>query len=204
MYMFETELVKKSYNKIAEQYYNHRDLTKFNAELKRFVDLLPEGGKVLDAGTGAGIPTAKFLSERNLEVIGIDISETMIELAKKNVPNATFLIRDINDLHFDNAFFDGIISVYTLFHIPRKNHLKIFKDFNRILKPGGILLINTGVSESESITSFFGERMFWSNYKPDKTLALIKESGFKIIFEGVLVRGGEFQYWILAEKSSKP
>ncbi|TXT58687.1 MAG: hypothetical protein BAJALOKI2v1_320038 [Promethearchaeota archaeon] len=198
--MFETELVKNSYNKIAQRYYNNRDLTKFNGELEKFSELLPKGGKVLDAGTGAGIPTAKFLSEKGFEVLGIDISKTMIELARKNVPNATFQIEDINDLNLEDSSFDGIVSVYTLFHIPKKNHHQIFKDFFRILKPEGILLINTGVSESEGITPFFGERMFWSNYKPEKTLSLVRDIDFKIIFEGVLVRGGEFQYWIFGKK----
>jgi len=198
--MFETEIVKKSYNIIAASYYSHRDLNKFNGELNKFIDLLPKNGHVLDVGCGAGIPTGKYLVNRGLKVTGIDISDTMLEMARKNVPEANFINKDMNNLDFENEIFDGIISVFALFHVPKKKHLNIFKKFFNILKPGGIMLINTGTSESEGVSNFFGEPMFWSNYSPKKTLELVKSVGFSILFEGVLVRGGEFQYWIFAKK----
>ncbi len=198
--MFETEMVKTSYNKIAASYYSHRDLNKFNGELDKFIDLLPKNGHVLDVGCGAGIPTGKYLVSRGLKVTGIDISDTMLEMARKNVPEADFINKDMNKLDFKRNSFDGIISVYTLFHVPKNNHLNIFKQFFKILKPDGILLINTGTSESEGVSKFFGEPMFWSNYDPKRTLEIVKSVGFSILFEGVLVRGGEFQYWIFAKK----
>ncbi len=198
--MFETDMVKKSYNKIAASYYSHRDLNKFNGELDKFIDLLPKNGHVLDVGCGAGIPTGKYLVSRGLKVTGIDISDTMLEMARKNVPEGNFINKDMNKLDFNENSFDGIISVYALFHVPKKNHPNIFKQFFKILKPGGILLINTGTSESEGLSKFFGESMFWSNYDPKKTLEIVKSVGFSILFEGVLVRGGEFQYWIFAKK----
>ncbi|MGB5912046.1 MAG: class I SAM-dependent methyltransferase [Promethearchaeia archaeon] len=189
-----------SYNKIAASYYSHRDLNKFNGELDKFIDLLSENGRVLDVGCGAGIPTGKYLVSRGLKVTGIDISDTMLEMARKNVPEADFINKDMNNLDFKKNSFDGIISVYALFHVPKNNHPNIFKQFFKILKPDGILLINTGTSESEGVSKFFGEPMFWSNYDPKKTLEIVKSVGFSILFEGVLVRGGEFQYWIFAKK----
>ena len=198
--MFETDMVKNSYNKIAASYYSHRDLSKFNGELDKFVDLLPKNGHVLDVGCGAGIPTGKYLVNRGLKVTGIDISDTMLEMARKNVPEADFINKDMNTLDFKKNSFDGIISVYALFHVPKNNHPNIFKQFFEILKPDGILLINTGTSESEGVSKFFGEPMFWSNYDPKKTLEIVKSVGFSILFEGVLVRDGEFQYWIFAKK----
>ncbi|MFX1588174.1 MAG: class I SAM-dependent methyltransferase [Promethearchaeota archaeon] len=198
--MFETDMVKKSYNKIAASYYSHRDLNKFNGELDKFIELLPRNGHVLDVGCGAGIPTGKYLVSRGLKVTGIDISDTMLEMARKNVPEADFINKDMNNLDFNENSFDGIISVYALFHVPKNNHPNIFEQFFKILKPGGILLINTGTSESEGVSEFFGEPMFWSNYDPKKTLEIVKSIGFSILFEGVLVRGGEFQYWIFAKK----
>jgi ubiquinone/menaquinone biosynthesis C-methylase UbiE len=198
--MFETDMVKRSYNKIAAYYYSHRDLNKFNGELDKLIDLLPRNGHVLDVGCGAGIPTGKYLVNRGLKVTGIDISDTMLEMARKNVPEADFINKDMNSLDFNENSFDGIISVYALFHVPKNNHPNIFEQFFKILKPGGILLINTGTSESEGVSEFFGEPMFWSNYEPKKTLQIVKSVGFSILFEGVLVRGGEFQYWIYAKK----
>jgi len=195
-----TKIVEEGYNKIAQSYYNHRDLEKFNGELESFSLLVPENAKVLDVGCGAGIPTAKFLVDKGLDVTGIDISETMIKLARENVPDGKFLKMDINNLVFPEETFDGIISVYTLFHIPKENHFNIFQNFYKLLKPEGVIMINTGISESESFSRFFGVKMFWSNYSPDKTLDLVKDAGFSILFDGILVRGGEYQYWIFGKK----
>jgi len=193
-------MVMQGYNAIANDYYTHRDLNKFNGELEEFSSLLPKGGKVLDVGCGAGIPTAKFLVKKGLKVTGIDISEKMLQMARKNVPQAEFINKDMMKLNFNDSTFDGIISVYTLFHVPKQEHGEIFQNFYRILKPGGIMLINTGISESEGISSFFGVPMFWSNNNPKKTLENVKEANFSILFEGVLQRGGEYQYWIIAKK----
>lgn len=196
-----SKLVEQGYNTIAIDYYNYRDINKFNHELEEFLSLLPKEAHILDVGCGAGIPTASFLVKKGIRVTGIDLSDTMLGLARENVPNATFIKMDINDIKFGNNTFDGLISVYTLFHIPKKNHFLIFKKFFEMLKPRGILLINTGISESEGTSNFFGVPMFWSNYKPDTTLELVKKVGFSIISEGVLERGGEYQYWVFGKKN---
>ncbi|MFX1569059.1 MAG: class I SAM-dependent methyltransferase [Promethearchaeota archaeon] len=195
-----SNLIEQGYNKIAEDYYTQRDLNKFNTELETFSSLLPENASILDAGCGAGIPTAKFLVEKGFNVIGIDLSDKMLSLARKNTPDATFLKMDINDITFNKNTFDGIISVYTLFHIPRGNHQEIFRRFYEILKPGGVIMLNIGIAESEGKSIFFGVPIFWSNYNPKTTLDLVKKAGFSIIFEGVLERGGELQYWIYGKK----
>lgn len=195
-----SNLVEQGYNKIAKDYYNHRDLNKFNNELEQFASLLSDNAHILDVGCGAGIPTAKFLVKRGLKVTGIDLSNTMLNLARQHVPSAEFLKMDMNELEFEENVFDGIVSVYTLFHIPKKDHLKIFRKFFEILKPEGILLINTGISESEGTNNFFGVPMFWSNFSPKTTLNLVKKAGFSIISESILERGGEYQYWIYAKK----
>ncbi|MDX1797868.1 MAG: class I SAM-dependent methyltransferase [Candidatus Lokiarchaeia archaeon] len=195
-----SNLVEQGYNKIAEDYYNHRDLNKFNNELEQFASLVPKNAHILDVGCGAGIPTAKFLINRGIKVTGIDLSDKMLSLARVNVPSAEFIKMDMNELKFEENTYDGIISVYTLFHVSRNNHIQIFKKFFEILKSGGILLINTGISESEGKSYFFGVPMFWSNFNPKTTLELVKKAGFSIIFEGVLERGGEYQYWIFGKK----
>ncbi|TFG13920.1 MAG: class I SAM-dependent methyltransferase [Promethearchaeota archaeon] len=197
--MSEKEIVIRGWNEIAPAYHANRNKEKINPELQRFVELLPEKAQVLDVGSGSGIPVAKYLSNAGLKVTGIDISDIMIQMAKKNVPQANFINMDMTEIDFSENQFDGVISVFSLFHVAKKDHFSIFKKFHDILKPGGILLINTGINESEGISNFFGVPMFWSNHAPNKTLELVKKSEFSIIFEGVLLRGGELQYWIYAE-----
>lgn len=194
--------VEESYDKMGETYHNYRDNEKFKGELEKFAKLLPNLGEVLDAGSGVGRPVSQFLVDKGFKVTGIDISSKMVDLARENVPKGTFLQKNILDLDFTDSSFDGIICVYTLWHIPRANHDAIIKNFQRMLKDNGILVLNTGVHESEGMSQFFGEPMLWSTNDPRKTLTFVRNAGFEIVYEGVLKLGGERQYWIFARKKT--
>jgi 2-polyprenyl-3-methyl-5-hydroxy-6-metoxy-1,4-benzoquinol methylase len=185
---------------MGERYHRSRDNEKFKSELEKFSGLLPTSGDVLDAGCGVGIPVSQFLVKEGFKVTGVDISKKLINLAKENVPEASFYQKNILELDFQNNTFDGIICVYTLWHIPRTDHSSIINNFHRMMKENGILVINTGVFESDGMSTFFGERMLWSNNNPQKTLEFVKQTGFEILFEGILNLGGEQQYWIFAKK----
>ena len=193
-------VVEESYDKMGEEYHNSRNNEKFTRELEKFAGLLPASGEVLDAGCGVGHPASGYLANRGFRVTCVDISSKMVERARENVPNATFAQKNIVDLDFPDASFDGVICVYTLWHIPRNTHRDIIANFHRMLRGSGILVLNTGVYESEGMSRFFGEPMLWSTNDPTKTLASVREAGFEILFEGVLPLGGERQYWIFAQK----
>ncbi|TFF91148.1 class I SAM-dependent methyltransferase [Candidatus Thorarchaeota archaeon] len=198
MEIFKT--VEESYDKMGEAYHSFRNNEKFDGEVERFAQLLPPSGRVLDAGSGVGRPTSEFLVKKGFKVTGVDISRRMVELARKNVPQAEFYQKNILTLDFPNGSFDGIICVYTLWHIPRENHASIIENFQRMLRDDGILVLNTGVYESEGMSKFFGEPMLWSTNDPKKTLVVVKDLGFEVLFEGILTLGGERQYWIFARK----
>lgn len=180
------EIVRNSWDNIGSIYDSYRDKHKMDNELEEIIKLLPEQAKVLDIGSGSGEPVAKFLVEKGINVTGIDISKNMVELARKNVPEATFIQMDMIILNFDDNSFEGIICVYSLWHVPKKEHAQIYKAFQRILKPNGLLVINTGIRESEGMGNFFGEPMLWSNHHPKTTLKLVIEAGFTVDFEGIL------------------
>lgn len=134
------EQTKKTYNLIA----NHFDLTRQKQwlELEKLKDLFLENQTILDFGCG----NARFYSliqDKNIDYYGIDISENLINLAKKQVPQGKFsIINSDLKLSFQDNFFDIIVSIATLHHIPssqlRKN---LILEFKRVLKNNGILII---------------------------------------------------------------
>ena len=198
--MYEEELVRTGYDKIGSSYNAMRNREKNNLELDYFAKLLPINGHVLDAGCGAGEPVAKYLVEHGFQVTGIDLSPNILEIAKKQVPGANFLEGDMTHLNFSDQFFDGVVSLYAIWHISKHKHGLVFENFYRVLKPNGILFFNTGVHAMDGVNNFLGAQMYWSSPNPEKTLQLVKRAGFDIIREEVLVRGGETQYWVLARK----
>jgi ubiquinone/menaquinone biosynthesis C-methylase UbiE len=201
----EGNLVKKGYDKIAKEYQADRYIFDHTEELHEFASLLPKNARIIDVGCGAGVPVAKYLVESGFEVVGIDFSEKMLRLARKNVPRASFIRKDMTQLDFADNSFDGLTAFYSVIHVPREKHSQLFRDFNRILKPNGIVLVTMGSDEWEATESYshYGIRMFWSQYSPQKTLQLVKAAGFEIIFDRILVRGKEKHYWIMAQNKKE-
>ena len=199
--MKKEELVRKGYNEIGQKYMDYRSIFSNLKELKYILTLLPENGKILDVGCGTRVPIARYFVDKGFSVTGIDISETMIELAEQNVSEAKFYRYDMNDLDFPELSFDCITAIYSLFHAPKEKHFSILENFYRMLKPKGILFFCIGTDSGDYYgDDFLGSEMFWSNYPPEKTLSLVKEADFNILFEEILDRGEELHYWIIAQK----
>jgi SAM-dependent methyltransferase len=178
------ETVRKGYDAIAERYLAGRRRDSEDVRLLgEFMQRLPAGAQVLDAGCGAGVPVSQMLSER-FELIGVDFSEAQIGLARKHVPNANFICKDMTDLDFPDNTFDGICSYYAIIHIPREEHRSLIANFWRMLKPGGLALLCLGAEPlvDDFHDEFLGTRMYWSHYDAETYLGMLKECGFSIIW----------------------
>jgi ubiquinone/menaquinone biosynthesis C-methylase UbiE len=191
-------LVKEGYNEIAWKYQAKRHVFDHTKELKKFTALLQKSASIIDVGCGAGVPVTRFLVDSGFRVVGIDFSEKMLRLARKNVPQAKFIRKDMTRLDFADNSFDGLTAFYSIIHVPREKHASLFKTFNRILKPNGIMIVCMGPDEWEATENYYGVKMFWSQYSPEKSLQLVKIAGFDVIFDRILERGKEKHYWILA------
>src|SRR4026208_1130477 len=115
------EVVARGYDEVAERFLEWSTLRPSEARLaylRRAVELIPAGARVLELGCGAGIPMTAALAE-DRDVTGVDISARQIELARENVPAATFVHSDMTTLEFEAASFDAVVAFYSLTHVPR-------------------------------------------------------------------------------------
>lgn len=193
-------LVRESYNKIADDYFSTRDQFKNLKHLKRLNSLLKRGSTILNIGCGAGVPIDKYLVEKGHHVIGIDISFKQIDLARKNVPQGKFEVKDMSGLKENEFHVDAVVSFYTIFHIPREKHLELLQKVNSFLPKGGLILITMGATEWEGTEEFHGTKMFWSHYGTEKNRELVIKAGFNVIFDEINSSGGEKHLIILARK----
>ncbi|MGY5873227.1 MAG: methyltransferase domain-containing protein [Candidatus Thorarchaeota archaeon] len=198
------KLVREGYDKIASKYYQDRDLFKNKREIDDFVAHLPEDAVVLDIGCGGGIPVLKTLVEKGYTVKGIDFSEVMLEIAKKNVPEAELIHGDIMKADFEEGSLEGVISTYALIHIHRNHHPALYLKIYKWLKQDGVMLVSTSKEETHEdffSDDYYGEHMVWSHPPKDESLQMISNAGFEILFERNVTTGDETHLWILARKN---
>lgn len=107
---------------------------------------LKKGSVVLDAGAGTG-NLAVMIAQTGAEVVGLDSSEVGLEIFKKKLPASKAILHDLkHPIPFPNSGFDYICSINTLFAIDSVHREKICREFYRLLKPGGKLIM-TNLSE---------------------------------------------------------
>jgi len=94
------------------------------------------GLRVLDLCCGQGNVSAALIS-RGCEVIGVDFSPAMLTLARKRAPSATFIEADAQELPFDDAVFDVVVSNLGVCHVP--DQPRALRQARRMLGPGGRL-----------------------------------------------------------------
>jgi ubiquinone/menaquinone biosynthesis C-methylase UbiE len=194
------EIVRLGYDRIAKRYLVEREKTDNWNEIEAFCSKLPSNAKILDVGCGTGIPIARYLIDRGFEIVGIDLSNEMVSIAQRKVPSGIFLQMNMTDMEFPSESFDGLISCYAVFHVPRNKHAAIFQSFYKILKPDGYMLASVGASEWEEVEEYYGVDMFWSHFDPTTTQSLITEAGFDVEFNRTVENGGEVHNWVLARK----
>ena len=118
-----------------------RALGNFYRDVATDVVGLLHSGRLLDVGSGPGyLPLEIARGAPALEVVGIDLSPKMVEIARGNgagesLPNLSFEVADANHLPYEDSCFDLVISTGALHHW---HHMRaVFLEINRVLKVGG-------------------------------------------------------------------
>lgn len=151
---------------------------------------LGPGARVLDAGCGTGVPTARALVLGGHDVLGIDVSNTMLQAARRNVPGARFERRDMTDLELPEGSLDAVTAFFSLLMLSRAAIRATLQSFARFLKPGGYLLVAMVEGDFDSLElPFAGVVGRFSAYPQGAFAELLEETGFEILqSEGVTYR----------------
>jgi SAM-dependent methyltransferase len=151
-----------------------------------------EGMRIFDAGCGAGGACVEA-DKIGCEVIGVDASAALLDIARKRLPTAIFHEADLESLPFGESEFDAIIAVNSVLYAT--DIAQAMKELARVIRPGGrIVITNWGNPEDcdvrEVLDAVVGilpfkppRGPFWLS-APGKVEGLLANAGLTLVERG--------------------
>ncbi|MDX1691111.1 MAG: class I SAM-dependent methyltransferase [Acidimicrobiia bacterium] len=146
-----------------------------------FAGRLPEGARVLEIGAGVGY-TARWFHEQGLDVTATDLSPANV--AKIREKGVTAHVRDMAELGFSAASFEGVWAASCLMHIPDAALPGVLTGIREVLVPDGWFWAGTwggvdreGIWEDDS----YEPKRFYSFRSHDRIRSFYEDAGFEIV-----------------------
>lgn len=170
---------------------------------KTFSYIKKENPKTIELGCGNGRDAKEIIKHTN-NYLGVDLSEGMLQIARKNVPQANFQLADIETYKFPKKV-DAIFSFASLLHSDKTSVKRILKRAYQALSAGGVFFMSLkyGRYHKEKLDrEGFGPRTYYF-YTP-KEIKNLSPSGFKKIFQSVHNFRGEKWLQFIFQKPLTP
>jgi ubiquinone/menaquinone biosynthesis C-methylase UbiE len=150
--------------------------------------------RVLDVACGTGRSLHQLArAHPTMQLTGVDLSPAYLEVARKRLRKAgaqhvTFVHANAEKLPFPDASFDAVSSVYLFHELPRNARRNVVREMLRVVKPGGVIVIEDSAQPSESpnlehvLRGFpvdFHEP-FYADYLEDDIAAMLAELGANV------------------------
>ena len=140
-----TQSIRESYDRVADEYalriFNELQHKPLDRELlNRFANEIAGRDAVCDMGCGPG-QVARYLRDAGTTVFGLDLSPQMIETARRLNPDISFREGNMMTLDLDDRTLAGIAAFYAIVNIPKESLPLVFREMERVLQPGGLLLL---------------------------------------------------------------
>lgn len=135
----------ETWNKVASLYQEKFMSLELYNETYDFIcsSVTKEKPEILEIGCGPGNITKYLLSKRpDFKIYGIDAASNMIELAKKNNPEAKFSVMDCRQIYQLKATYDGIICGFCLPYLSQADSKKLIADCHNLLNEDGFIYLS--------------------------------------------------------------
>jgi ubiquinone/menaquinone biosynthesis C-methylase UbiE len=181
---FDASAVRAAYDAVAEDYAEAfaGDLLRLPLDrqvLDTFVQRIAGGGSLLDLGCGPG-HVGQYLAERGLLVVGMDLAQQMLLVARRRTGNGRIVCGDMRSIPFRSGSFSGVVAFYSIHNLPRPALRTALAEIHRILKPSGSFVVATHLGEAEVYSNeFLGhdiETVGGTLYRDDELLAALGQS----------------------------
>jgi ubiquinone/menaquinone biosynthesis C-methylase UbiE len=167
--------LSKQYDEFAEKFSDiHDEGDNNNRDNRKIfydqIDFMRSGTKLLDLACGDGLDLA-YYKTLGAEIFGLDASEKLVEIARKQNPGADIRIGLFETIPFEDSYFDVVLSKYAI--QTSKDMRSVFSEIHRILKPGGTMMylvthpLRQYLERKEDRANYFEQKIVDSNILND-------------------------------------
>jgi len=189
--------VTEVYDALAEAYTDYYESGNPDRPfLNEFLSHLRSGARLLDVGCGTGSGT-KYFFDHGMGVEGIDISRSMIEVARRNYSHIRFTRNDIRNSNYGAGYLDAIWAGYSLFHMGRHDFRAVLQKIRMALRSGGIfgLIMQEGKGEVQYPEPLCpGKSLLVCLYSIKELTAILRIEGFNVIAKKQRAPVSELEY----------
>jgi SAM-dependent methyltransferase len=183
------QLTRAAYNQAGGRYHelfrNEMQEKPFDRKLlDQFARNFGPSSLILDAGCGPSGHIGRYLFDKGLTVIGIDISDICVAITSAWNRAMRFQVMDMGCTAFRNETMDGILSYYAIIHTPKYYLDIIFAEYRRILRRGGKLLVTVKAGDKDGFQEeLLGvpARIYLSLFSEEELKNLFLRNGFQIL-----------------------
>jgi SAM-dependent methyltransferase len=179
------DILRAGYAPVARAYREHLHDELAGKPLDRaFLDAFAEGAKglIADLGCGPG-HVARYLATRGATVEGLDLSPEMVAEAIATNPGIGFRVGDMFALPYEPGALAGIVAFYAIVHLRTDELLAPFREFHRVLAPGGTAAISFHAgTDAVHVDELFGcaTSLDFVFHRPEDVVARLIEAGFTL------------------------
>jgi SAM-dependent methyltransferase len=146
------------------------------------------GGTIVDIGCGPGHVT-HYLAARGAEVLGVDLSPTMIDVARVRFPGLDFRVGSMLAIDAKDMSWSGAVALYSIIHFASDERRIASRELARVLRPNSPLLVSFHVSSMDHpigssihLETWFDVPVDVTGYflDPDAVLSDMRGAGFEV------------------------
>jgi ubiquinone/menaquinone biosynthesis C-methylase UbiE len=148
--------------------------------------------RLIDIACGTGRTLHQLgLAHPELRLHGVDLSPAYVQRAQQrlaDLPEVALAVENAEALPYADATFDLATSVYLFHELPRNARRNVVREMFRVVRPGGLLVLEDSAQLTESaelataLRSFPGEfhEPFYDDYLEDDLAGILREVGFEV------------------------
>jgi SAM-dependent methyltransferase len=172
--------------------------------LGRVLARIPADADVLELGCGPGWDGIALAAEHRYT--GVDISTSMLALARGRVPSGTFIQGDLTTLELPANSFDAVVSLYVFGHLPAAEHLPAYRRVASWLRHDGVFCASFPLTLGDDVEDeWLGVPMFFGGIGRPATENGLRDAGFDLELAEVRddpdpAGGTEAFLWVIARQ----